>query len=52
MIPVAIDARRQRFPDEVPYVYRPAAGLEDRNRWSEETRATIVRDYNMRDMYI
>ncbi len=52
MIPIGIDARRQRFPDEQSYVYRPAVGLEDDNRWCEETRRSIVRDYNLRDMYI
>ncbi|WP_281019087.1 MULTISPECIES: phytanoyl-CoA dioxygenase family protein [unclassified Minwuia] len=52
MISVGIDARRQRFPDETSYVYRPGIGQEDRNRWSEEARRTVVRDYNLRDMYI
>lgn len=52
MISVGIDARRQRFPDEISYVYRPNVGQEDENRWSEETRRTIVKDYNLRDMYI
>lgn len=52
MIPIAIDARRQRFPAETSYVYRPLVGHEDENRWSEETRRTVVRDYNLRDMYI
>jgi ectoine hydroxylase-related dioxygenase (phytanoyl-CoA dioxygenase family) len=52
MIAVAIDARRERFPDEEPYRYRPLAGREAENRWSEETRRTVVKDYNLRDMYI
>ena len=52
MIPVAVDARRQRFPDERPYRYRPLADRADENRWTEETRQTVVRDYNLRDMYI
>ena len=52
MIPIAIDARRQRFPDETSYVYRPLAGREDENRWNDETRRKVVRDYNLRDMYI
>ncbi|WP_417518660.1 phytanoyl-CoA dioxygenase family protein [Minwuia sp.] len=52
MIQIAIDARRQRFPDEASYVYRPLAGQEDQNRWTEDTRRTVVRDYNLRDMYI
>ncbi len=52
MIQIAIDARRQRFPDETSYVYRPLADQEDKNRWSEETRRMVVKDYNLRDMYI
>lgn len=52
MISVGIDARRHRFPEEAGYIYRPNIGQEDENRWSEETRRTIVKDYNLRDMYI
>ena len=52
LIAIAIDARRQRFPEEASYVYRPLAGREDENRWNEDTRHTVVKDYNLRDMYI
>lgn len=52
MIPIAIDARRQRFPGEASYVYRPLVGREDENRWNEDTRRTVVKDYNLQDMYI
>jgi ectoine hydroxylase-related dioxygenase (phytanoyl-CoA dioxygenase family) len=52
MIAVGIDARRQRFPDEEPYRYGPLAEEEDANRWNEDTRSTVVKDYNLRDMYI
>lgn len=52
MIQIAIDARRQRYPDEVSYVSRPPQGHEDSNRWNEETRHSVVKDYNLRDMYI
>lgn len=52
MIPIAIDARRQHFPAETSYVYRPLAGREEENRWNEETRRAVVKDYNLRDMYI
>ena len=34
VIPVAIDARRQHFPDEPPYRYQPFAGLEDDFRFT------------------
>ena len=52
MIQIAIDARRQRYPHETSYVYRPLEGQEDVNRWNEENRRSVVRDYNLRDMYI
>lgn len=50
LIALAIDARQQRFPDEPRYVYQPLAGQEDDNRWCEETRQTILIDYNLRDL--
>ena len=52
MIAIGIDARRQRFPDEKPYCYQPLVGEEDQNRWNEQTRQTVVKDYNLLDMYI
>ena len=51
MIMYGIDARRQRFPDESPYVYRPFAGREDEFRWTPEARLD-VRDYNLQDLGI
>jgi hypothetical protein len=52
MIPIGIDARRQRFPDETPYHYAPLADELEANRWNEDTRRSVVKDYNLRDMYI
>jgi hypothetical protein len=52
ILQIAIDARRQRFPHETPYVYRPLAGREDENRWNEATRATLLKNYNRLDMFI
>ncbi|MBT3532488.1 MAG: phytanoyl-CoA dioxygenase [Rhodospirillaceae bacterium] len=52
LIAVATDARRQRFPDEAQYRYRPLIGQEDDNRWNAETRETLVKDYNIKDFYI
>ena len=49
---LAIDARRQRFPQEKAYVYRPLAGREDENRWSEAARETVLKNYNQLDMFI
>ena len=39
MIPLAIDARRQRFLDEEPYEYHGSL-IGDTN-WSDDTRAEI-----------
>jgi hypothetical protein len=52
MIALGIDARHQRFPDETPYCYEPLADEQDENRWSEDTRQNVVKNYNVRDMYI
>jgi hypothetical protein len=52
IIQIAIDARRQRFPQEKSYVYRPLVGREDENRWNVATRATVLRNYNQLDMFI
>ena len=51
LIALAIDARRQRFPDEEAYVYRPFAGLEDSYRWNAEAKAGL-KDYNLLDLGI
>ncbi len=52
IIPLAIDARRQAFPDETPYVYQPLAGQEDAHRWNEKNRQAILHNYNLDDMFI
>jgi hypothetical protein len=52
IIQIAIDARRRRFPQEQSYFYRPLAGQEDSNRWSETTHETVLKNYNQRDMFI
>jgi hypothetical protein len=52
ILQLAIDARRQRFPQETPHVYRPLAGREDEARWSEQSRATLLKNYNQLDMFI
>ncbi|MEX2482736.1 MAG: phytanoyl-CoA dioxygenase family protein [Gammaproteobacteria bacterium] len=51
LIAYAIDARRQRFPHETPYVYQPLADAVDEFRWNEAARADIV-DYNLLDLSI
>jgi ectoine hydroxylase-related dioxygenase (phytanoyl-CoA dioxygenase family) len=51
MIAYAIDARRQRFPDEQPYTYQPFAGVQDSYRWDSRAKAAI-KDYNLLDLGI
>jgi hypothetical protein len=52
IIALAIDARRRHFPDETPYVYQPLAGQEDDNKWSPDTRESVLRNYNLNDLRI
>ncbi|MBM3648658.1 MAG: phytanoyl-CoA dioxygenase family protein [Alphaproteobacteria bacterium] len=52
ILQIAIDARRQRFPHETPYVYKPLAGREDENRWTDEARIDVLKNYNQLDMFI
>ena len=52
VIAVAIDARRQRFPEEACYRYRPFDGLEDEFRCNDETFERAIRDYNTKDLAI
>lgn len=42
MIPLAIDARRQRFPDETPYEY--SGDFIGGDIWNEQARAEITRE--------
>jgi Phytanoyl-CoA dioxygenase (PhyH) len=46
-----IDARRQRFPAERSYSYRPLAGEADRYRWTAAAQAGL-KDYNLLDLGI
>ena len=48
VIAVAIDARRQYYPQEQSYVYQPFVGLEDDFRWNEEAFEHVIRNYYMR----
>ena len=51
LIMYAIDARRQRFPDEQPYRYAPLAAEERQYRWSSESPVDL-KDYNLLDLGI
>ena len=50
VIGYAIDARRQRFPEETPFVYKPFIGFEHEYEWNERTKADL-KDYDI-DLFI
>jgi hypothetical protein len=51
VIGYGIDARRQRYPDEAAFVYRPHAEAGLTFRWDERARASM-KDYNLLDLSI
>jgi hypothetical protein len=51
LIMYAIDARRQRFPKEAPFVYAPFAGQEAMYRFTPDAKASL-KDYNLLDLGI
>ena len=51
MIGYAIDARRQYFPEETPYCYKPLLGVDDARVWSPEAKA-LLSNYNLLDLSI
>lgn len=51
MIGLGIAARKQRFPDETPFVYQPHAQSGETFVWDDAARASI-RDYNLLDLSI
>jgi hypothetical protein len=52
VIAVAIDARRQHYPQEEPFVYQPFAGREGDFRFNQDTFEKVVRNYNLCDLAI
>ena len=52
MIALGIDARQQKYPEETGFVYEPLAGEEHLNRWSEQNREEVVKDYNLLDVHL
>ncbi len=50
IIPLAVDARRQHFPAEEPYVYQPLA--HEDIHYTGETRQTMLENYNLKDIGI
>jgi hypothetical protein len=51
LISYAIDARRQHFPDESPYVYRPQAERGEPLAWDGQARARI-HNYQALDLFL
>jgi hypothetical protein len=51
LIGYAIDARRQRFPGETAFVYKPHVDEGLTYRWDDKARAD-VKDYNLLDLSI
>ena len=47
LIQLAIDARHQHFEGEEPYEYQPLSNEIDQNRFNNETRKTLLKNYNM-----
>lgn len=52
VIQVAIDARRQYYGHEEPFVYQPLKDAVEEYRWSPEAFERVIRDYNTRDIAI
>jgi hypothetical protein len=51
VIGYAIDARRQRFPAETPFIYQPHAQAGQAFVWDDAARASM-KDYNLLDLSI
>lgn len=51
MIGYGIDARKQRFPEEESFQYKPFAHSKRNYRWDATAKASI-RDYNLQDLSI
>ena len=51
IIGYATDARRQRFPHETPFAYKPFEQTGQRPRWDDAAKATM-KDYNLLDLSI
>ena len=51
VIGLAIEARKERFPDEKPYEYAPIAKDKDQPVWNDHAFASL-KDYNLMDLSI
>lgn len=52
IIQLGIDARSQRYGGENQYQYAPLAAQQENLRFNEQTRISILKNYNLRDMFI
>ena len=52
IVQLAIDARRQSYPEEVSYIYKPMEEDAVSLRWTKHTRETILKNYNQLDLGI
>ena len=51
LVGMAIEARKQRFPDEVPYKYMPDIHANEQPIWDDAAMASL-KDYNLMDLSI
>jgi len=51
LIPYAVDARKKRFPNEKPFLYKPLINSEKKYIWDKNSKLDI-KDYNLLDMSI
>ena len=52
MIAIGIDARQQKYPNERRYCYQPLEDEVELNRWNEQSRETVVKNYNLLDVHL
>lgn len=51
VIGLAIDARQQHYPDEIPYIYKPHTDAGEEHVWDKKAKESL-RDYNAKDLSI
>lgn len=52
VLPVAIDARAQYYPEETRFCYQPFTGMEERFAFNDKNYEQIIKDYNLKDLSI
>jgi hypothetical protein len=51
LIGMAIEARKQRFPEETAYIYAPDRETDEQPRWNDAIFASL-KNYNLMDLSI